>query len=140
MAPHAWTSGAITSPTRMAASIGIRNLRSMSVSLYGLLDALHLDLGRVGVCLAADGQVLHLPGERVRIDGGEDRRGGHRRSVAGRHRALDGPHLAVLGPLPLAESAVQLERPGSNLLGGRVVADPLRAAADRDVLERRREG
>src|SRR5262245_9304390 len=104
-----------------------------------LLEPLHLDSLRVGQGLAVHRPVRRLPAQRVLVQARHDVGGGHLFPVAQRGRALDEPFVAVPRPDPLPEAVAGLERPGADVPGTRIPADPLRALADGDPFDRGRE-
>ena len=103
------------------------------------LDSFELDGLDVRERFAVLGPVGGLPAHGVGVQAGEDVGRGQLLAVGPHTGRLDYPLLAVLAPCALAEAAGRFERPRADVLAERVPADPLRAAADGEVLEGGRE-
>src|SRR5215831_13264548 len=108
----------------------------MCFDWVGSLDALQSDFLDLGNRLPVNRAVLGLKTDRVGVDDGDDIRRDRFLAVRENRGGLDGPGLAVARPGALAEPAVVEERPRPDGLRGRIPPDPLRAAADGDVLDR----
>src|SRR5579871_4145287 len=102
-------------------------------------DALQGDRLDVRDRLAVERAVAELDGQRVGVDARQHLGRGHLLTVRERRGGGDDPLVAVALPRAAAEAAVVLEHPRADLLADRVPADPLRAAADAELLDGGRE-
>ena len=94
----------------------------------------------VGKQLAGQGSLRRLKGERGVIDGRDMIDGRRRFPVGGRPFLVDVPAILRFRPDALRESAIGIERPGTNLFRARIPSDDLHSRQFDVVVGRNSKG